>query len=218
MKNKIVDLTHLVNGDMTVYPDTIKPGFELYNTIEKDGFAELKLTFCTHTGTHIDAPCHILENRKSLDGFPIDKFIGKAFVIPCLDGKDISLEYLQPLIKKISEVEFLLFYTGWQFKWNSKEYFENFPVLKEDAAEWLTLFKLKGIGFDVISADKVEMIGKESTIALPNHHTLLGNEILIIENLTNLDLLPDSVFTFQCMPLKIENADGSPVRAFAIIE
>jgi len=62
------------------------------------------------------------------------------------------------------------------------------------------------------------MLEKDSSIALPNHHILLGKEIVIIENLYNLDKLPDSVFTFQCVPLKIENADGSPVRAFAIIE
>jgi kynurenine formamidase len=53
---------------------------------------------------------------------------------------------------------------------------------------------------------------------LPNHHILLGKEILLIENLTNLDKLPDHVFTFQCFPLKVENADGSPVRAIALID
>ena len=218
MKSKIVDLTHLVNSNMTVYPDTVKPAFKIYNTIEKDGFAELKMTFCTHTGTHIDAPCHILKNGKSLDQFPIDKFIGKAIVILCTGLKEINLEYLKPFRDMISHIEFILFYTGWQFKWNSENYFEDFPVLTKEATEWLTTFKLKGIGSDTISADKVGMLEKDSSIALPNHHILLGKEIVIIENLYNLDKLPDSVFTFQCVPLKIENADGSPVRAFAIIE
>jgi arylformamidase len=218
MKSEIVDLTHLVNSSMTVYPDTVKPAFELYNSIEEDGFAELKMTFCTHTGTHIDAPCHILKNRKSLDQFKIDKFIGKAIVIPCKDLKEISIEYLEPFKEKILQIEFILFYTGWQFKWNSVSYFEDFPVLTKEAAEWLATFRLKGIGFDTISADGIVMLEKNSSVALQNHHVLLGKEIIIIENLNNLDKLPDSVFTFQCMPLKVENADGSPVRAFAVIE
>jgi kynurenine formamidase len=53
---------------------------------------------------------------------------------------------------------------------------------------------------------------------MPNHHILLGSEIILIENLTNLDVLPDGIFMFQCLPLKIEHADGSPVRAIAIVE
>ena len=214
----VIDLTHVVNSNMTVYPDTVKPAFELYNTIEKDGFAELKMTFCTHTGTHIDAPSHILKNRKSLDRFPVDKFIGKAITIPCLNLNVIGLEYLKVYTKKIAQVEFILFFTGWQYKWNTEHYFEDFPVLSKDAAQWLTTFKLKGIGFDAISADRINMPEKKESIALPNHFILLGKEVLLIENLTNLDKLTEDIFTFQCMPLKIENADGSPVRAIAITE
>ena len=203
---------------MTVYPGTVPTAIEKYNTIEKDGFAELKLTFCTHIGTHIDAPCHILENMKSLDQFPVDKFIGKAILIPCMHEKEISLEYLKPFKEKISKSEFILIFTGWQFKWNTEKYFENFPVLTEKAAGWLTTFNLKGIGFDAISADKVDFNEKDLSVALRNHNILLEKEIIIVENLTNLDKLPDTLFTFQCMPLKVENADGSPVRAIAILD
>ena len=113
--NKVIDLTQLINSSMTVYPGTVPTAIEKYNTIEKDGFAELKLTFCTHIGTHIDAPCHILENMKSLDQFPVDKFIGKAILIPCMHEKEISLEYLKPFKEKISKSEFILIFTGWQF-------------------------------------------------------------------------------------------------------
>jgi len=216
--NKVIDLTQLINSSMTVYPGTVPTAIEKYNTIEKDGFAELKLTFCTHIGTHIDAPCHILENMKSLDQFPVDKFIGKAILIPCMHEKEISLEYLKPFKEKISKSEFILIFTGWQFKWNTEKYFEDFPVLTEKAAGWLTTFNLKGIGFDAISADKVDFNEKDLSVALRNHNILLEKEIIIVENLTNLDKLPDTLFTFQCMPLKVENADGSPVRAIAILD
>lgn len=216
--NKVIDLTQLINSSMTVYPGTVPTKIEKYNTIEKDGFAELKLTFCTHIGTHIDAPCHILKNMKSLDQFPVDKFIGKAILIPCMHEKEISLEYLKRFKEEIFKAEFILFFTGWQFKWNTKKYFEDFPVLTEKAAGWLTTFNLKGIGFDAISADKVDFNEKDLSVALKNHNILLGKEIIIIENLANLDKLPDTLFTFQCMPLKVENADGSPVRAIAILD
>ncbi len=83
MQTKLIDLTHVLHENITVYPDTLPPKFEVINTVRKSGFAELKMTTVLHTGTHIDAPCHIIEHGKSLDKFPIDKFIGKAMVIHC---------------------------------------------------------------------------------------------------------------------------------------
>ena len=82
----------------------------------------------------------------------------------------------------------------------------------------MTQFPLKGVGFDAFSVDKVVSAEKVTPETLPNHHILLAKEILLIENLTNLSLLPKDVFSFQCLPMKIENADGSPIRAIAIIE
>jgi len=210
MANKIIDLTHRINEDITVYPGTPKPRLEVSNTIEKHGFAELRISMCTHTGTHMDAPSHMIEHAKSLDRFPMSKFMGKAMVIKCKDKETIELEFLRTMQEQISQCKFLLFYTGWQEKWHDPGYFENFPVLTKETAKWLCGFNLEGLGFDSISVDKV------TDLEQPNHHILLDKEILIIENLTNLDNLPQDFFQFHSIPLKIENADGSPVRAYAI--
>ena len=56
------------------------------------------------------------------------------------------------------------------------------------------------------------------TQALINHKTFLSANMIIIENLTGLEQLMDKKFWFSCFPLKIEEGDGSPVRACAIIE
>ena len=217
MNKKFIDLTHLLNENISVYPDTIAPEFEIMNTVEKDGFAEMKISMVLHSGTHIDAPCHILQNAKSLDQFPLDKFIGNAIVIPCHDRNEIDLDYLKTYQSVISEIDFILFFTGWQYLWKTKGYFDNCPTLTDEAARWLTQFKLKGIGFDSFSIDKIDSAEKVTPETLPNHHILLDKEILLIENLCNLDKLPEGVFTFQCFPINVENADGSPVRAVAMI-
>jgi kynurenine formamidase len=214
---KLIDLSHILNENITVYPDTIPPTFEISNTVEKDGFTEIKMTMASHTGTHIDAPCHIIQDTKSLDQFPVDKFVGKAIVIPCQDKEDITLEYLQTYEDRIAQVDFILFITGWQYKWKTKDYFSDSQIPTIEAAKWLTKFKLKGIGIDSFSVDKIVSAESVTSENLPNHHILLGKEILLIESLTNLDKLPDRVFSFQCLPLNIENADGSPVRAIAMI-
>ncbi len=208
----IVDLTHTLKNEITVYPGTTSPIFEQGNTIEKDGFAELNMTMCTHTGTHIDAPSHIISNANSLNDFTIDKFIGNAIVVDCSKKKSISLEFLNLIEEKIEQIDFILFYTGWQEKWNTPHYFDEFPVLTQEAVEWLLKFKLKALGFDTISVDKL------TSIELPNHHLLLQREILIIENMTNLDKLIGNSFELNCIPLKIENSDGSPIRAFGRLQ
>ena len=218
MPINLIDLTQVLNDSMTVYPGTLSPEFKKSNTIEKHGYAELKMNMVSHTGTHIDAPCHVLKNKRSLDQFPVDKFMGSAIVIPCRDKTEISLEYLLTFADRIALIDFILFFTGWQYKWNTPTYFESCPVLTPEAAQWLTKFPLKGLGIDAFSLDKIIPASKVEPETLPNHYILLEKEILLIENLTNLDQLPPDVFTFQCFPLKIENADGSPVRAIAAIE
>ena len=210
---KIIDLTHVINKDITVFPGTKGPTIEINSQIENEGYAEKKLTLYTHTGTHIDAPCHLLRGGKSLDEFPMDKFYGKGFILDChqCTGKEIVKDFLKLYEEKIRVADFLILNSGWYKKWKSESYFIGFPTLSPEATGWLTHFNLKAIGIDSISLDKID------SKALPNHHIVLSREILIIENLTDLDeVIPDSDFIFQCFPLKIEKADGSPVRAVAI--
>ena len=197
---------------MPVYPGTEQPHIKQATTIERDGFAEKLLTFYSHTGTHIDAPAHILSGNHSLDQFNTSKFIGNGLVIDvknCNCGI-INKEYLQKFETGIHGAEFILFYSGWADKWGSDEYFDNFPVLSSDAAKWLCTFSIKGVGYDCISADPV------TASELPNHRILLGNDMVIIENLCNLQQLVGQEFLFSCLPLKIEDSDGSPVRAVGI--
>lgn len=212
---KIIDLTHLLNPHITVYPGTEKPVFVQANTVEKDGFAEQKMTMYTHTGTHIDAPAHMLKSGKSLDLLTPDYFYGKAICIDCtnIKGKYIEQNDLEAFTEKIEQVDFVLLKTGWSKKWKSEDYFIGFPVLSKEACKWLTKFRLKGIGLDAISIDPVD-----NSFELANHHIIFNNEMIIIENLVNLDSVGSDIFTFSCFPLKIENADGSPVRAVAIIK
>lgn len=207
----IVDLTHTLKNNITVYPGTPGPAFVPSSTIEKDGFAESSVIMTTHTGTHIDAPCHILANTRSLDQFPLEQFIGKGVVVDCTQQTSISLPFLQSKKDTLAGAEFILFYTGWQHKWNTPRYFDPYPTLTTEAAEWLLHFQPKALGFDVISVDTM------TDEALPNHHLLLKQEVLIIENLASLDQLVGKDFQFYCIPLKIDAADASPVRAFARI-
>jgi len=90
MPAKLIDLTQLLNEKMLVYPDTTPPTFEVTNTVDRDGYREHHISMQSHTGTHIDAPRHILRDGRSLDKFPLDQFIGRAMVIDCRGRNEIS--------------------------------------------------------------------------------------------------------------------------------
>ena len=205
----VIDLTHLISPNMTVYPGTEAPRFDVPCTIEKDGFTERKISLYSHTGTHIDAPSHIIQGGKTLNELSVEKFIGRAVV---LDLSSINKHYIDVSdLEKFGDIirgcDFVLLHTGWSKFWGSNEYFKGYPVLSINSAKWLSEFNIKGIGIDAISVDEA------GTVDFPIHRIFLSNEIVIIENLNNLNEISEGEFTFSCFPLKIKDGDGSPVRA-----
>ena len=209
---KITDLTHIIDSDMPVFPGTEQPNFEKANTFEKDGFRESKITMYGHTGTHIDAPAHMLSDGTYLGDFNTEHFIRQATILDFSNEKIdlINVDILKPYEEKVRNAEFVIIKTGWSNYWGDKKYYEDFPSLSEESARWLTEFNLKGIGIDAISIDDI----KSTTFAI--HKILMSKDIIIIENLTNLDSVGNEFFILSIMPLKIINADGSPVRAISI--
>lgn len=209
---KVIDLSHTIEEDMPTYTKNEKPQIYDIATIEKDGFNEKLLKICTHIGTHIDAPSHMINNGKNIDEFNISDFVGIAAIIDVSDRKEITVNELIKYGAQISNCDFLILRTGWEKYWGKPNYFNNFPSLTEEAAKWLCDFALRGIGIDTISVDSFDSIDFEI------HNIILSRGKLIIENLTNLDIINNKKFTLVTTPLKIKNGDASPVRAIAIIE
>lgn len=213
---KVIDLTHTIKEEMPVYPGTDKPKFIPANSYEENGFKETMLQIYTHTGTHMDPPAHLFAGRTTLDRFPPEQFIGKALVIDCRDlkeGEPISMEYIRKKGEKVKEADFLLFNTGWDKLWESDAYFGDYPCIDDEVLDFVLSHNYKGIGFDVIGLDPI------TDEELTRHRKLFQNcNIVNIENLKNLELCGDGLFWFSCFPLKLDNCDGSPVRAVAWFE
>jgi kynurenine formamidase len=213
---KIVDLTHVISEDMPVYPGTEPPQLRPANTYEKDGFKETLMVMYTHTGTHMDPPAHLFAGRTTLDAFPVEQFVGQGLVIDVRDvpaGGRVSMEHIDRVRADADRAEFLLFYTGWSRHWGTDAYFGEFPVIDGAVADYMLAGRKKGIGVDVISIDPM------SDDNLTTHRRLLeSGEIVIIENLANLDQLGDGLFTLVALPLKHRDADGSPIRAIALVD
>jgi len=211
---KILDLTHVIHDEMPVFPGTEPPVIKNALTIEEHKNREKLITMFSHTGTHMDAPAHMILDGNTLDQLPIEHFVGKAVVVDCRAVKDneITLELLMKYEKQINQSEFVLFCTGWSERWGNKNYFEEFPALTLEAADWISKKGLKGVGLDAISIDLM------SSEDFEVHQVLFNENMVVVENLNALERLLDQTFIFSCYPLKIIEADGSPVRAVAILE
>ncbi len=210
---QIFDLTHTISAHMPVYPGTEPPVFITGCSIDEIGFLEKKITLYSHTGTHMDAPAHLIKGSKTLDQLPVEHFYGKAFLLDLADieTQTIGIKELEPHQDTIEQIEFLMIHTGWSRYWGLERYFSDYHVLSLEAAQWLSRFNLKGVGLDTISADEPD------SQDFPVHKALLRNDTIIVENLMNLEKLPCHQFIFSCFPLSFEDADGSPVRAVAMI-
>lgn len=210
---KLIDLTHVLENEMPVFPGTAEPIFSTAYTVKENGFKETMMEMLTHTGTHLDCPAHFIENGETTDTVTIDNFAGKAWVCN-LHTVNISHEKSVEEILNLPEdfrPEYILFRTNHNQFWKKPEYFHPFLTPENSFIERLIAFGIKGVGIDTISIDPMD------STTYPNHYSLLGNNKIIVENLKNLDQLEGKKLRFYAFPLKVKEGDGSPIRAVAEI-
>jgi len=199
-----IDLTISLDENTPVYPGNPKPKITQFSTIETKGYNEKKLIITSHTGTHIDAPRHMIHSGKTLTDYPIDKFIGNAIVLDVTGQKEIHEDTSQ-----IQKDDIVFFYTGQSKYIDNPKYFENNPVISKETAQELIDKQIKIIGLDSFTPDN-------EPFAI--HKMLFKKDILIIENLVNLEKLVNKRFTCYILPLNILEADGAPCRVVVKIK
>lgn len=202
----LYDLTQMIRPGMPVYPGTEPPQLSPASTLARDGFCETLLHMTSHTGTHMDAPAHILPGGATLDTLEVSRFCGKAVVIDCSGRSRITADLLDGVTEP---VDFLLFHTGWDLRWGDASYFDGFPVLDEAAVRRCIQLCKKGVGVDALSVDAA------NSEVLTNHYALLEAGLVVVENLRGLTELAGQRVHFTALPLRFAGADGSPVRAVA---
>ena len=208
----ILDLTHTISQEMPVYPGTPTPRLFRAATLEQHGYRETQINMVSHTGTHMDAPYHMLSHGSTLDELPVSQFCGRAVVLDVSDRNAITVDYLKAQNGLLRSVDFVLFYTGWEKKWPTNDFFtDGYAVPDEEAAKYLVSCGLKGVGTDAISIDQV------STETFPAHKVLMEGGLVIIECMCLKKVAGRSDLQLFALPLKYESADGASVRAVAEI-
>ncbi len=171
-----------------------------------------KIEMVTNTGTYLDCPFHRFENGKDLSEVGLESFTdldGIVISIPFSETLSITEDHLKNYELRNRAV---LIHTGWERHWNTENYYQHHPSLTKGAAEYLRDSGVKLVGIDSHNIDNTT--GKSR----PVHTTLLGAEILIVEHLCNLYLLPQDGFTFSAIPPKFIGVGTFPVRAMAKIK
>lgn len=200
---KLIDLSVPLNEVTPIYPGDPKTQIKPAGILYKDGYEDHYVCAGTHVGTHVDAPRHMIRGGKSLDQIPLEKFTGRGILIDARPGFNLDK------VKKsnIKEGDIVLFYTGMSRKYHESAYYDSYPEITEDITNYLVEKKINMVGVDMCSVDHEPF---------PVHRILLKEEILIIENLTNLEALIGKEFKIWAFPIKLQ-IDGAPARVVAEI-
>lgn len=213
---QIIDLSHPLSADTPAFPGDPPVEITIFDSATTPNTAAARHLNCSglamslHCGTHMDAPFHFVQNGRTMDRVVLDRCIGPALLVRwphAVHGATIEASHLAPLEPQLRAIRRVVFNTAWHHRWGAANYFTEHPVISGAAARLLVDCGVQLVGVDTPSVDRPPFDA---------HLALLGNDVLIVENLTNLDAIPTDVFELVALPLAIVGRDGSPVRAVAI--
>jgi arylformamidase len=204
------DITLTITPQSIVWPGDPPVIMERTSSIASgDNSNVTHISMSCHTGTHVDAPDHFLNNGKTVEALSLDLLVGRAYVLHLPDVNLITASVLMqadipPRTRR------LLFKTRNSEYWakGSGEFHTDFVGLSVDAAELLVDRNVKLVGIDYLSIAPYKM-------GTPVHTILLNAGVVVIEGL-DLYQVSQGRYTLHCLPLKLGGADGAPTRCILV--
>lgn len=205
---KIIDISMEISEDMMVYKNKKikKPIIETIQSHNDSKAHETNITVNLHTGTHVDAPLHMISDGDTMESYSLEKFTGEAYVIDFSSVNEcITFEDLK--VKNIKKNDIVILKTS-----NSEdnEFNYEFIYLEESGAKYLEKIGIKTVGIDALGIERNQA----------NHNThkiLLNSRIPIIEGL-RLGNVKEGRYKFFGFPIKIKGVEASILRAILIDE
>jgi arylformamidase len=214
---RTIDLTQPFFHNGAFNPDLPLPTVEVVRHVITDGFRLEQLSLCTHVGTHMDAPSHVLEEGAAIDEYAPARLHGIAVCVDAASlepGAAIGAELLAPYEDRLSEGSIALLRTGWGERRGMTELYVNrSPWLDASGARWLVERGVSGVAIDHFS---ISGRGPAEKV-LPTHEILLGAGIWIVEEARlPAELLARARWYVVALPLRLQGASGAPTRLIAI--
>lgn len=203
---RIIDISMTIEEGMQVWKsyEHKKPSITNVQNHDEGKPHESQLNMNVHTGTHVDAPLHMLPGGATIETVSLDQLNGAARVLDLTHVKGhITKEDLVPFA--IQRGERLLFKTSSSF---TEEFDLEFPFLRMDGAEYLAQIGVSLVGTDALGIERAQP-------EYQTHRTLMRQGIVIVEGLRLKDVAPGN-YTLILAPLKMTGIDAAPARAFLL--
>jgi arylformamidase len=208
---KTYDISLPISPSLLVWPNDPHVTLEQVSSMDAGAHDNVSRLGCSvHTGTHVDAPHHFLNDHRTAENLSLDVLIGQAQVLQLDDGVNVvTAEILEKAAIPAGTCR-LLIKTRNSLLWQNgvKEFNKDFVGISADGAEWLVKAGMKLVGIDYLSVAPY----KQST---PTHQLLLKPGIIILEGI-DLSGVPGGTYQLFCLPLKLVGSDGAPARAILI--
>jgi len=209
MPRKLFDISVPVKNGGVVYPGNPEIHIELQQDLSRGGSSNVSLVAIgSHTGTHVDAPLHMIPGGAGVDGIPLDALIGRALVIAFDDDvMAVTEAYLRS--QPIAGHERVLLKTRNSRYIRERDFHRDYTYLAPDGAEYLVSLGVRLVGIDYLSIEQFHS-GHHRT-----HKTLLSRGVVIVEGL-DLSQPPAGEYDLYCLPVLLEGIDGAPARAVLV--
>jgi arylformamidase len=183
---------------------------ELDWTLERrrgDAVNVAALRLSVHAGTHVDGPMHFRDAGQAVGGLPLDAFVGAAIVIDARGREVLDVDVLDGV--DLASTPRVLFRTREVI--DPDVFPEQVTVVTVALAERLGAGKARLLGTEAPSVDPVD------SKTLDAHRALARAGVAILENIV-LTHVPPGRYTLIALPLRMVEADSSPVRAVLMTE
>jgi len=204
---KVIDISWPITPKATEYKDKETIIFEEIKTFEHDRVRESKMTFISHTGTHIDSPSHFIKDGKTIDQMSLSRCIGACNVLDLMQVADsIGMQDLKSFA--INPGDIVLLKTKNSLCKADDPFSYDFIYLDEGGANYLVDRGVRAVGIDYLGIER----GQSDH---PTHKALMKNDVAIIEGLRLEHVAPGEYF-FCCLPMFLVGLDAAPARAVLI--
>lgn len=200
---KAYDVTAPLSPNTPVWPGDPTPEIVRAPSVGDGALCLTRMNLGTHTGTHVDAPLHLLADGLSVDALPIEILLGKVRVVEIAAREGIERQELEAL--DLRDDLRLLIKTRMSGQMRIPQFQADYVFLTADAAQYLVQVGLKLVGIDYLSVDRY------GSTDFPAHRTLLGAGVILVEGLDLSEVEPGE-YDMVCLPIRLAGADGAPAR------
>lgn len=228
----VVDLTHTVSEKAPNWEGTAKSPYEVrqLGSYEKAGYFSRSISLPEHFATHVDAPAHFARGAWTVDQIPASRLVASLVVIDVHQRSAANPDYQVSMDDlaaweqahgQVPPAAVVMARTGWSSRWYSMRDYRNpdakdvthYPGFALDTVKFLVDGRqVSGLGIDTMSVD----YGASSDF--PVHRFTAQRNVYHVENVANLEVVPESGAVVVVAPAKLKGGSGGPVRVLALVK